>query len=191
MKVRESSHGFVLPDKNEKGGKSETIQAERLKMKIYSDSDTATDFGNYINTYTGTVRDNINTVTVKVPQLPVYGISVGEAMKFVKFDIDISDSIEKVIFHEPATIVLWKDGTKTVVKCGEHEYFDPEKGLAMAIIKKLSGNKGNYNNIFKKHIKPTEYKNIGEQETTEEAMTPLEKFMKDTKEYLDTLVQRR
>lgn len=27
-------------------------------------------------------------------------------------------SIRKVIFSNPATIVLWSDGTKTVVKCG-------------------------------------------------------------------------
>ena len=40
--------------------------------------------------------------------------------------------IKKVIFNDPATIVLWSDGTKTVVKA-EGEPFDPEKGLAMAI----------------------------------------------------------
>lgn len=62
-------------------------------------------------------------------------------------------SIKKVIFNEPATIVLWKDGTKTVVKCGESETFDKEKGLAMAIVKKALGNKGNYFNVIKKYTK--------------------------------------
>lgn len=60
--------------------------------------------------------------------------------------------IEKVIFREPATIVMWLDGTKTVVKCGENDGFDPEKGLAMAIAKKALGNKGNYYNTFKKWL---------------------------------------
>ena len=60
-------------------------------------------------------------------------------------------NIEKVIFNDPATIVIWKDGTKTVVKAS-NEPFDPEKGLAMAIVKKAFGNKGNYFNIFKKWI---------------------------------------
>lgn len=41
--------------------------------------------------------------------------------------------IEKVIFNDPATIVFWKDGTKTIVKRHEGAEFDPEKGLAMAI----------------------------------------------------------
>lgn len=60
-------------------------------------------------------------------------------------------TIEKVIFNYPATIVIWNDGTKTVVKC-ENEPFDPEKGLAMAISKKFFGNRGNYFDIFKKWV---------------------------------------
>ena len=57
--------------------------------------------------------------------------------------------IKKVIFNDPATIVFWEDNTKTVVKCGADEIFDPEKGLAMAISKKALGNSGRYFEIFK------------------------------------------
>ena len=57
--------------------------------------------------------------------------------------------IDRVIFNDPATIVFWKDGSKTVVKA-ENEIFDPEKGLAMAIAKKVYGNQGNYFNEIKK-----------------------------------------
>lgn len=60
--------------------------------------------------------------------------------------------IKKVIFNEPATIVFWADGTKTVVKCGEDDVWDPEKGLAMAVTKKFFGNEGFYYDIFKKWI---------------------------------------
>lgn len=63
--------------------------------------------------------------------------------------------IKDVIFNNPATIVFWSDGTKTVVKA-ENEPFDPEKGLAMAIAKKFLGNKGNYFETFKKYIKEEE-----------------------------------
>lgn len=59
--------------------------------------------------------------------------------------------IKDVIYNDPATIVFWEDGTKTVVKC-KNEKFDPEKGLAMAFSKKILGNKGNYYNIFKKWL---------------------------------------
>ena len=61
-------------------------------------------------------------------------------------------SIKDVIFNNPATIVLWADGTKTVVKCQNDDSFDPEVGLAMAIAKKALGNKGNYCNTIKKWI---------------------------------------
>lgn len=61
-------------------------------------------------------------------------------------------SIKKVIFNNPATIVFWDDGSKTVVKCGEYDIFDPEKGLSMAISKKALGNQGNYYETFKKYL---------------------------------------
>ena len=60
--------------------------------------------------------------------------------------------IKNVIFNDPATIVFWEDGTKTVVKCQDGDEFDPEKGLAMAIVKKAYGNKGSYCNKMKKWL---------------------------------------
>lgn len=60
--------------------------------------------------------------------------------------------IKKVIFNPPATVVTWQDGTKTVVKCSENDTFDPEKGLAMAIVKKMYGNNNSFHKIFKKWI---------------------------------------
>lgn len=66
--------------------------------------------------------------------------------------------INRVIFNDPATIVIWNDGSKTVVKAS-NEPFDPEKGLAMAIAKKALGNKGNYYEVFKKYIKHDDVKN--------------------------------
>jgi hypothetical protein len=66
-----------------------------------------------------------------------------------------AQTIKKVIFNPPATIVFWADGTKTVVKCQDDEaFFDPEKGLAMAFMKKMLGNKGNYYNTVDKWVHP-------------------------------------
>lgn len=58
--------------------------------------------------------------------------------------------IDRVIFNEPATIILWKDGIKTVVKTQDGEPFDKEKGFLMAIAKYLNRDKANYNNLIKK-----------------------------------------
>ena len=60
--------------------------------------------------------------------------------------------IKDVIFNDPATIVFWSDGTKTVVKAQDDEMFDPEKGLSMAISKKTLGNKGSYYKEFDKWL---------------------------------------
>ena len=70
----------------------------------------------------------------------------------VKFGM-CSVSIRKVIFNDPATIVLWSDGTKTVVKCGPEDSFDMEKGLAMAIVKKMAGNDNRFHKVFKQYTK--------------------------------------
>lgn len=57
-----------------------------------------------------------------------------------KQDYYLIPGIAKVIYNPPATIILWENKTKTVVKCCETDIYDPEKGFAMAVIKKLCGN---------------------------------------------------
>lgn len=47
---------------------------------------------------------------------------------------------KKIIFNGPATIILWKDGTKTMAKASSgKEVFDPEKGVAICFMKKMLG----------------------------------------------------
>lgn len=60
---------------------------------------------------------------------------------------------KKVIFSGPATTILWTDGTKTTVKCQSEDVWSDEVGIAMCYLKKAFGNKGNYNNIFRKAMK--------------------------------------
>lgn len=68
-----------------------------------------------------------------------------------KHDDILVPKIKNVILNDPAVIVMWGDGTKTVVKA-QGEEFDPEKGLAMAISKKAFGNKHSYYGVFLKNI---------------------------------------
>lgn len=74
------------------------------------------------------------------------------AQKTMNKKARVLGSIKRVIFNDPATIIIWADGTKTVVKCAKDEKFDPEKGLAMAIAKKAIGNEGWYYDIFKAYL---------------------------------------
>lgn len=48
-------------------------------------------------------------------------------------------SVARVIFNNPATIVFWSAGTKTVVKCSEDDTFSPEMGFFHAYFEKHSG----------------------------------------------------
>lgn len=48
-----------------------------------------------------------------------------------------STKIKKVHFNPPVTVVIWEDGTKTIVRTQGKDTFDPEKGLAMAISKRF------------------------------------------------------
>lgn len=86
--------------------------------------------------------------------------------------------INKVHFNDPVTVVLWEDGTKTIVRAGENEIYDPEKGLAMAIAKKALGNQGNYYNVFKKWLP---------EEVNDEYDDQIEQMQEYMKEYIDEL----
>lgn len=48
--------------------------------------------------------------------------------------------VKRIVYNDPATIVFWTDGTKTVVKCSENETFNPYFGFCAALAKKLYGN---------------------------------------------------
>lgn len=68
----------------------------------------------------------------------------GFSIKEIYFSIPGNLKIKKVIFNNPATIVMWSDGTKTVVKAQEGDGWDMEKGLAMCVAKRFIGLKDFY-----------------------------------------------
>ena len=66
-----------------------------------------------------------------------------------------SNPIKQVIFNGPATIVYWKNGRKTVVKCQEGAVNDHEKGLAMAVARHYFCDilgMSRYDGVFKKYL---------------------------------------
>lgn len=65
-----------------------------------------------------------------------------------------------VIFNGPATIVLWNDGTKTVVKCQPGDTFSYEVGLMAAMLKRYMGNDNTYNKVLNKWL-PAEARQTG------------------------------
>lgn len=84
--------------------------------------------------------------------------------------------IKKVIFNYPATIIIWSDKTKTVVKCKAGDTWDPEKGFVMAYLTKVMG-KSELHKSLKKYVRP--------QEELEEQYRISADFLKNPKKYLE------
>lgn len=57
---------------------------------------------------------------------------------------------KRVIFNDPATIVYWNDGTKTVVKCDPRDSYSKEAGLSMCYMKKMCGSSRAFNDTLKR-----------------------------------------
>ena len=66
---------------------------------------------------------------------------------------------KKIIYNNPATIVFWKDGTKTVVKKAPNEKFNTYHAFCAALAKKILGNNSRVNAIVKSGEYQTASKN--------------------------------
>jgi len=84
-----------------------------------------------------------NTVTIS-PVTVSYGDVCAAYPKKKKYSGNFpsyltSAYIKEVIYNNPATIILWSDGTKTVSKCHSSDTYSKETGLMLCVIKKLIG----------------------------------------------------
>ena len=104
-------------------------------------------------------------------------LSVEKYKASIELRVDIPGMIDRVIFNDPATIILWKDGSKTVVKRSDDDVWDPEKGFCMAVIKKLYG----HTSFIKRFMEPDEEMTIL---TVEEACENLKNFGKKLKDVM-------
>ena len=64
-------------------------------------------------------------------------------------------TVERVIYNDPATVVYWGDGTKTVVICHDGDVYDERTGFLLCCAKKLFGNTGRYNDVMKANAPDT------------------------------------
>lgn len=94
--------------------------APSLRTPVYSDTDALSYYPYLLSGYD--IRKQ------KKEKNTMYGKS-----KTINF------CVNKVIFNGPATIVIWGDGTKTVVKCADGDSYSKWAGFAMCIAKRLYG----------------------------------------------------
>ena len=66
-------------------------------------------------------------------------------------------AIKRVIFSKPKTIVLWEDGTKTIVSCSLHDIYDKRVALMYAMMQKLFGNSTRMRKFFDQYCEAADY----------------------------------
>ena len=95
--------------------------------------------------------------TMKIGECPQYDVEF-ECNKFLsKEEIEnrlfgqSSIEVKRIIYNNPATIVFWQDGTKTVVKCMDGTPFNPYYGFVCALAKKVYGSNSRINRIVDKY----------------------------------------
>lgn len=127
-----SKYSICICDKNNESELMDVIESVRRKLP--------------------TLKNPEPVPTFDLSKKPNYSFGIKHAMYESSFgrvtrtyaDNRTIPKIKDVKFNGPATIVFWEDGTKTVVKCQEGDTFDPEKGVAMAIVKKVHGDRSRY-----------------------------------------------
>lgn len=144
-------------------GNREKIQAYGLGRRVLKDRAHAA------------IMMELDNKLARIMANSCYGISCAEIAHSGRYPWGSGESstqtvpgIKKVYFNKPATVVIWEDGSKTIVKCQPGEKYDAEKGLAMAIAKKALGNTGKWYDTFKKELPKPKKRSSAKKGATDE-----------------------
>lgn len=91
------------------------------------------------------MNTTVRTITLNQPEFKIaIGNNTTSGVKTTKFGgaIKVNSKliyITRVLYNDPATVVFWSDGTKTITKCSANDTYNPETGLAIAVLKKSLG----------------------------------------------------
>lgn len=119
---------------------------------------SAVDYGNYSN-------DSLTLNVSTYGTLKTYNKNLIKKYNFAGGFNKIGDDgtvesfyIKKVLYKNPATVVFWSDGTKTVAKTHGGDSYNPESGLVICVLKKLHGS-SNVRNLLKSWVREDAYSN--------------------------------
>jgi len=62
-------------------------------------------------------------------------------------------SVKQIIYSGPKTVVIWSDGSKTIISCSETDTYDQYAGFCAAVTKKMFGSNSNIKKIIDKYAK--------------------------------------
>lgn len=168
--------GYYLPNDVLNGLVGSTTEAFRIQFTITFPRDTRDDYdacimnvvslgsGSAVNPTdyidTDSIRERLASEVYKTAMKSIreYRESVHNKeerkMSATRF------TIKDIQFNGPATVILWRDGTKTVVKKQDDEAYDQEKAIAMAVSRKALGEEGYYSLFHAKEIAEKELKKL-------------------------------
>lgn len=132
--------------------KEEILQMLKIKQEMENQGyRTIDDEGNLINPFR---FNNLDVITEETGEFICDLVLtdehveklIGEGIKeILKRQISTNPlRIEKIILNDPATIVWFDDGDKVVVKATDDDRYDPDIGVAMAVVKKAFGSRTAY-----------------------------------------------
>ena len=96
---------------------------------------------------------------------------------------DYDEVVKRVIFNDPATIVYWHDGTKTIVKAQKGEKFDPYVGFCTAVTKKMLGS----NSRIKKIVDNAQYDSMINSKKVKKANKDVEKATENIEKAIESV----
>ena len=120
-------------------------------------------------------NEELNAALTSIAEMIVNAINANEQSSIN----EIADSIDDILFNDPATVVFWSDGTKTVVRCSDADKYDPVDGLAMACLKKVIGD--NYYKMLKETVVVFKYMLRNDEWNLANVNAKLAEFAKDYK----------
>lgn len=120
------------------------------------------DYGNRFVGYVGIVRKNspkFDKVGVQIEGCKNSNSEYGvfwfdeRCLAVMPDSVLADDAIKQIIFSGPKTIVIWKDGSKTIASCGEGDTFDCYAGFCACVTKKVFGSTSKIKKLLEKHTK--------------------------------------
>lgn len=57
-------------------------------------------------------------------------------------------SVKQIIYSGPKTIIIWSDGSKTIVSCSKNDVYDRYAGFCAAVTKKIFGSNSNIKKVI-------------------------------------------
>lgn len=110
--------------------------------------------------------DHDTPLEIKVNSKGLEKIQLKKDRKFMERGTDEMKKLDvkKIIFSGPKTIVLWTDGTKTIVSMSKDELrFDPEAAFCAAYTKKMFGSNSKIKRIIKEKSNIEQHQRIVEE----------------------------